>query len=318
LEDIFQQVAILRVVLAGGCLLALYAMKWMTVKQSFMVLAMGMIVFNLVIVIIGVLSSDLGEYTYQQGTILVIVYCCTLFQAPVKHSMLIVLGCCITYLVGILGFSSTGFVTVINNTLLFSTAGVLGMMAVYQREKYLKQYFLDSLVLRKQKQVANTRAMTDALTGLPNRYSLMRHLEIFHGRVPRQLLIMMLDVDNFKALNDEFGHAKGDSALKAISQTLKNIVVQEQGFMARYGGEEFIIFLEDVSFTHGQRICDLLVSEVAQEQYEGLPSITISLGAYYSSGEESSVSECIEVADQTLLQVKRDGKNHFKITQEQI
>lgn len=315
LSESFIEIAALRVIVASSCLLALWSLQWLTVRQSFAVVTVGMLAFNMMVVYVGVVAASYGVYTYQQGTILLIIYCCTLFQAPLTHSVLIVSGCSVTYFIGILGFSNTDPAVVLNIGMVFIIAAIMGVMSVMQREKYLKQHFMDNLQLEKQHQVANTQALTDALTGLPNRYSIMRRLESFKGYVPEGMLIMMIDVDNFKHLNDEYGHNIGDIALRELSDTLSSIIEEEQGYVARYGGEEFLVFMEEVSFTHGQRLCDLLVKTVESTDYVELPPITISLGAYYTTGRESSISECIERADQTLLAVKRSGKNHYKVSE---
>lgn len=313
LRDSFEYIAVLRLIVAGLSLAAVFSLKWLSVIQGFSVLAIGMLLFNAMVVYIGIISSSHGVFTYQQGTVLIIIYCCTLFQSPLLHSSLIVVGCTLTYLVGILGFSDTDIGIVVNNGMIFSTAAVLGILAVIQRERYLKQHFLDTLQLEKQNKVASNQALTDALTGLPNRYSIMTRLESYKGLVPERLLIMMIDVDNFKRLNDELGHGVGDVALTNLSKTLSECIEEEQGYIARYGGEEFLVFLENVSRTHGKKVCETLVKNVREAQFTGLPPITISLGGYYTTGLERTLSECIETADQTLLEVKREGKDNYKI-----
>lgn len=313
LSESFDQIAILRLSVATSCLLALMSLQWLSVAQSFAVVTIGMLAFNMMVVYVGVVAASYGVYTYQQGTILLIIYCCTLFQAPLLHSVLIVVGCSLTYFVGILGFTNTDPAVVLNIGMVFVIAAVMGIMSVMQREKYLKQHFLDTLQLEKQHQKANSQALTDALTGLPNRYSIMSRLESFRGAVPERMLIMMIDVDNFKKLNDELGHSVGDIALRELSSTLLEMIEQEEGYIARYGGEEFMVFLENVSLLHGRKVCEQLVEGVRKTEYAELPPITISLGAYYTSGLERTLSECIEMADQTLLEVKRNGKDHFKI-----
>lgn len=313
LSNSYEHIALIRILVAISCLLALFSLQWLSVKQSFALVTIGMLVFNGMVVYVGVVAASYGEYTYQLGTVLLIIYCCTLFQAPLSHSTFIVVGCTVTYFVGILGFSETDPAIVLNIGMVFVLAAIMGIMAVMQREKYLLQHFKDTLRLEKQSQFAHHQARTDALTGLPNRYSLMGYLESYKGLVPENMLMIMIDVDNFKQLNDQYGHAMGDQALQNIANSLKVIVDQEQGYLARYGGEEFIIFLENMSISHGRNICDILVKSISQSKYDELPKITISLGGYYSTGLESSISECIEVADQTLLDVKRSGKNAYKI-----
>lgn len=189
------------------------------------------------------------------------------------------------------------------------TAAILGLMAVMQREGYLIQFFQQSQVLKKKNKEVHKQALTDALTQLPNRFSLMSVLESYQGKVPSNMSIMMLDVDNFKKLNDDLGHTVGDLALKRVSSVLNECVSKEHGYIARYGGEEFIVFLENVSRSSAQEFADSLVSAVRNMPLDGLPPITVSLGAYVTKGQEQSISVCIEVADQELLRAKKTGKN---------
>src|SRR6202035_577700 len=81
-------------------------------------------------------------------------------------------------------------------------------------------------------------ALIDPLTGLYNQRYLMRHLHGLLGSQNRELAVLMIDVDHFKSVNDEFGHATGDKALRAIADVLRgNVRVFDS--VARYGGEEF-------------------------------------------------------------------------------
>lgn len=307
----FNLVAILRLSTVAICLVALWSMRGLSVRSAFWVISLGMLYYNAVVVYLGVLAADHGLYTYQQGTVLLIIYCCTLFQAPMLHSTLIVLGCCVTYLIGIIGFSVTSLPVILNNSFVFITAALLGIMAVMQRERYLAEHFMASIRLKKQQQAARNQALTDALTGLPNRYSIMSYLESYQGRVPANMLIMMIDVDNFKRLNDDLGHPVGDVALQQVADAMSQTVAEEQGYIARYGGEEFLVFLENVSHTRAEKAASALIDTVERIRHEALPPMTISLGAYYTCGQEHSISECIELADRALLDAKQAGKNRY-------
>ncbi len=216
-------------------------------------------------------------------------------------------------MVGISFFTDTRYEILLNNALVFGMAGVLGIMAVMQRERYIIDNFLQARQLKKQQAHASHQALTDALTRLPNRYALMRELEAYQGKVPVNMLVMMLDVDNFKRLNDTLGHKMGDIALKTISEKLALVNKEEQGFLARYGGEEFIMFMEGLSSTRIHSITKRILTEVNTIKVEGLPNITLSIGAYITQPQDSVMSECIEQADHALLEAKKSGKNcvHF-------
>ena len=316
LNDEFAHLVLLRGLLVAVCLVMLYVSHYTTMRMSFLLNSFGLCLFNALIVYFGIVAANTGNPgtdIYQQGTILVIIYACTLYQAPVKYTMVLCGFCWLSYVMGISIFTDTRFEILLNNALVFGMASVLGIMAVMQRERYIIDNFLQTKQLKKQQASARQQALTDALTQLPNRYALMRELETYQGQVPINMLVMMLDVDNFKRLNDTLGHKTGDMALKAISETLALVNKEEQGFLARYGGEEFIMFMEGLSSTRIHSITKRILTDISSMKIEGLPNITLSIGAYITQGQDNSISECIEQADHALLQAKQLGKNcvHF-------
>ena len=308
----FQLVATLRVSVIVFCLVLLWSSAYVSTGWAFLAIASGLVLYNAVIVYLGILAASHGLYTYQQGTVLIVIYCCTLFQAPLLHTGVITVLCCLSYIVGIILFSETDVVVILNNILMLVTATFLGLLAVAQREGYLVQHFLHAQGLKSLNKEVNKQALTDALTQLPNRFSIMNRLESYQGNVPSGLLIMMIDVDDFKKVNDVHGHAVGDRALKAVADVLKQRVDEEQGYIARYGGEEFLILLENVSRTSAEKMANNLIVVVSDIDTFDLPKLTVSIGAYVTTGFEQSISVCIEVADQELLGAKNNGKNQAR------
>jgi diguanylate cyclase (GGDEF)-like protein len=270
--------------------------------------------FNGVIVYIGIVAAEFGLYTYQSGTILIIIYTCTLMQAPLFTSIAIGLVSWFTYVIGHGLFAATDVGVIVNNAFVFGSALLLGAMSVIQREEYLEGNFMQAHELIIKRNTARKQALTDALTGLPNRYALMKKLEQYKGEVPKKMFVMMIDVDNFKKLNDEYGHNIGDLALQQIAKKLMQIIEKEDGFIARYGGEEFIIFIEHAKKDYPQKIGQQIVNQVADIRHDELPPMTISIGGYVTKKVESSIGECIVIADQALLQAKEQGKNRIVIS----
>ena len=319
LNEQFIYLASVRVLLVTVCLIMLYFSHYTSLKVSFLLNSFGLCLFNVLIVYFGIVAANTGSVgndMYQQGTILIILYACTLYQAPTKYTLVLCLFCWLSYVVGIAAFTDTHFTVLLNNALVFGMAGALGMMAVMQRERYMVDNFLQARQLKKQQASARQQALTDALTGLPNRYALMRELEAYQGKVPVNMLVMMLDVDNFKRLNDSLGHKMGDIALKGIADKLFLLSKEEQGFLARYGGEEFIMFMEDLSSTRIDSITKRILSEISGMSLTDLPNITLSIGAYITQSQDKSIGECIEKADHALLKAKKSGKNRVHFSQD--
>lgn len=152
-------------------------------------------------------------------------------------------------------------------------------------------------------------ASHDSLTSLYNRGYLMNHLNDLFSSTPTGTLAM-IDIDDFKKINDTHGHLVGDDALKFLSQTiLENI--EGLGIAARYGGEEMVLLFNE---TNLQKACDTLenikksVENTFYAQYNF--KLTFS-GGIVNINQFSDLDKMIEAADNLLYQAKRNGKNQF-------
>lgn len=311
LKEHFSHIASIRISVVGTLVVAALFIQRMSVTQAYVVLSTAVIAYNTVVVYVGILAANNGLDTYQQGTVLMIIYCCTLFQAPVALTAFITTMCWVSYIIGITQFSTASASVIFNNTIVFFIASCLGLLSVAHRERYLLGYFISSQRLKEQELQTKQQALKDALTQLPNRLSIMKRLESYELTIPNQTLVMMADVDNFKKLNDQYGHKHGDMALKLIAETLKETLKPYNSFVSRYGGEEFLIILENIDSKETQAIGNVLVSAINSLNHPELPDMSISIGGYLTQGTESSINECIERADQTLLKAKSEGKNRF-------
>lgn len=311
LGDHFNHIATIRISVVATCVIAALFIQHMSLNMAYMVLSISVLAYNTVVVYMGILAANNGLDTYQQGTVLIIIYCCTLFQAPVMLTAFITTVCWLSYVFSITQYSTASVSVIFNNTIVFFIASCLGLLSVAHRERYLLGYFLSSQRLKEQELQSKEQAFKDALTELPNRLSIIQKLESYDLAIPKNTLVMMGDVDNFKKLNDQYGHKHGDLALKLIAQALRDTLKSYNSFVSRYGGEEFLIILENIDSEETQAIGDLLVAAIAQVKHPDLPSMSISIGGYLTHGNETSINECIERADQTLLKAKAEGKNRF-------
>ncbi|MNZ83522.1 Response regulator PleD [compost metagenome] len=160
------------------------------------------------------------------------------------------------------------------------------------------------------------KALTDPLTGLPNRAGLDERLELEMERWQRyggDLLLAVLDVDHFKRINDEFGHLAGDKVLKIIATELAKRL-RRTDFIARYGGEEFVMLLPSTSLENGQQLLEALRNAIADcpFHFRGKRlAITCSAGlAQFNPGDRSET--VFERADQALYRAKRSGRNRLE------
>lgn len=154
---------------------------------------------------------------------------------------------------------------------------------------------------------------TDGLTGLYNRrYWQLRAGEEFERsrRTQRPAVLIMLDIDYFKRINDQYGHSVGDEVLRGISHILQTHL-RSIDILGRYGGEEFAVVLPDMNFTNAGDMSERLrkVVENASFGSNGQLKCTISLGVAQLRPGISSIEEWINSADEALYNAKSQGRN---------
>ena len=157
---------------------------------------------------------------------------------------------------------------------------------------------------------------TDHLTGLYNRQTFDGFFELKFSQAIRQvkkMSLVMLDIDNFKNINDSYGHPVGDECIKAVAEYLRQTNLRKDDFVARYGGEEFVIILfnTDISLAKeiSQRICYGL-SQIKLSAGQNKIVLTASFGvAELIYNHVDNTSELLKLADDALYQAKALGKN---------
>jgi diguanylate cyclase (GGDEF)-like protein len=153
-----------------------------------------------------------------------------------------------------------------------------------------------------------SQAQTDALTGALNRRGLMQHLEHLHDRSrhgAHEHVLMMVDVDHFKAINDEHGHAVGDHVLKWVAQNLRD-GLRGGDVVARWGGEEFCILLPRTRLAEARSLAERLTFRIAST---GTPRVTVSIGVAEARAASEEAEETIRRADEALYRAKASGRN---------
>lgn len=157
------------------------------------------------------------------------------------------------------------------------------------------------------------QAFRDPLTGAGNRIALndnlVREMELSrrHGY---QLSLLMLDLDHFKAINDNFGHIIGDEILKAVVEKIKDCIRQTD-ICFRYGGEEFVVLLNNAHIADARLIAERIrmsISEMFMQTEKGPLQVTISTGLAVLEDKDSGIN-LIDRADKALYQAKNSGRN---------
>jgi diguanylate cyclase (GGDEF)-like protein len=155
-------------------------------------------------------------------------------------------------------------------------------------------------------------AYLDGLTGIFNRrYFELRVVEEIERvrRFGSGMGVIMIDIDQFKRLNDEFGHLLGDEVLRQVSSILHQ-QVRRLDVVCRYGGEEFVVLLAQTSPQHSLQVAEKLLRMVENWQFPGVPRpVTISAGAANYPEHGSTRDELVEAADRALYAAKQAGRN---------
>jgi diguanylate cyclase (GGDEF)-like protein len=161
--------------------------------------------------------------------------------------------------------------------------------------------------------------ITDALTGIYNRRHLfnLAESEIARSkRYQRPLGIIMIDIDHFKVVNDNYGHLTGDQVLFYMARRVKG-ELRAHDFVGRYGGEEFAVVLPETDLQSTVHVAERLRERVAEEAFRTDKEkihLTISLGVNCLNGEQDmSVERLLDEADQALYQAKRLGRNRTEV-----
>jgi diguanylate cyclase (GGDEF)-like protein len=159
------------------------------------------------------------------------------------------------------------------------------------------------------------RTLHDILTGLPNRRLLVDRIDraMAAAKRGRRTAVMLLDVDYFKSINDNMGHAAGDEVLKSVAARLSDCI-RETDTVARLGGDEFALLLSDGdsdAITVASRIIEVMQSPV---DVEGKPvTIGVSIGIAHPPRDGNTTDEILKAADIALYKAKRNGRGKFAL-----
>ena len=156
-------------------------------------------------------------------------------------------------------------------------------------------------------------SQTDPLTGLANRRAIEARLAVEIQRAARfnhSLTIGLIDIDDFKLVNDQFGHTAGDSVLRRVAALLER-ELRAIDVVGRYGGEEFLMILPETDLA-GAAVASERALSAIREGFAGYGyghPMTVSIGLASFAEHGRSAPELLEAADAVLYQAKREGKN---------
>jgi diguanylate cyclase (GGDEF)-like protein len=171
-------------------------------------------------------------------------------------------------------------------------------------------------------ELVSEQAVTDELTGLPNNRAFREAVEKEAARAARfrhDLSLVILDLDDFKQINDTHGHLQGDAVLRAVGRILN---AESRGIdePARYGGEEFVVALPETDAQGALEVAERIRTRIANEAVsrvdgDGEIRVTASLGTATMPAVGAEVSQLIAAADAALYLAKREGKNQVRVAE---
>ena len=198
----------------------------------------------------------------------------------------------------------------IMNSVIFLITGML--LSIFTANIKLNDFIFQKAI--------KTERDTDGLTGLLNKSSMMREIRKSMTNAPENGILVMLDVDDFKRINDSYGHVVGDFVISGIARCL-NSSFRNSDIIGRFGGDEFVVFMP---FTHDVVIAQSRVKKVLSLMAETieLPNendkVTGSFGIAVCSEFGDTYDDLFRKADYALYQAKSGGKNQFSVYESMI
>ena len=211
-----------------------------------------------------------------------------------------------------------------------AVVSVMEQLMAHRKERQRQQFAVlaDKLKnLGRELEDARRESALDPLTGLANRKAfdeyISRSIEL-HSLLGQPASLMMIDVDNFKGINDQFGHPAGDTALRQVANVLSKTFLRRVDFVCRYGGDEFAVILQETAIGNAQLLAERLRRQVQELRPIELPPppagqpvdpdapaaplLTLSIGVTeLSVGDDASA--WVKRADGALYQSKRAGRD---------
>ncbi|MBK4737363.1 GGDEF domain-containing protein [Noviherbaspirillum pedocola] len=186
-------------------------------------------------------------------------------------------------------------------TFAFSTVGLtLGFILMVNRALHSKLEYL---------------ASRDHMTGAYRRDAFMQRLDDEIAAAERQckpLALLMMDLDNFKSINDRYGHTVGDHVIRDFADKLTH-ELRHNDCVGRYGGEEFIVLLPHTGEVDAKAIAERIRDAAAQHTHGDIPAYTVSIGLALLSPPTSGAQALIDAADKAMYMAKQAGKNKVEI-----
>jgi diguanylate cyclase (GGDEF)-like protein len=267
----------------------------------------------------------------------ILVYVLIYFILGMKPKFVLVIGIsagCLAMLIAYLQTANYDFVWYSNEEIwrYFYYVGLINFIGYVvshanvakDRENFLQARLLalDKAEAERMGKELERLSREDPMTGLANRRFFNERMDSEWERAHRSgepISLIFVDIDNFKAYNDHYGHLKGDDALIAVAHTLQQVLTRSTDVAARYGGEEFIVLLPNTPIAGARAVAERILLTVDELNIEHKKSktekfVTVSIGVstYSIHDEEISISDFIHQADEAVYKAKSAGRHRIR------
>jgi diguanylate cyclase (GGDEF)-like protein len=292
---------------------AMYVSAYLALKRRKSQLA-AILIFTEVVVHVGLgvvlIGWDSGFHYYL--LLFIPAFCLTGSRRIAISALLILFGYYVS--LSLLTWASNPIQPI--NSVALNFVHIFNLSVVFSLFSYLSFFYLGTV--QKAQKKLHEMATTDPLTTLYNR----RHLGFLADMAverakenKKALCIMLIDIDHFKAVNDNYGHDVGDSVLVCVADILKS-KMRKEDIISRWGGEEFLVILPNLSANEAKASAERVQAELAA--FDWASKVGISLKTTLSAGisyykEKENLSEAIARADHALYQSKANGRNRIEV-----
>jgi diguanylate cyclase len=259
-----------------------------------------------------------AAHQYYAGVLVVILFGYTLAMLNFVHGSLVAAALILVHGAAVLWLGIPEKV-VVSNLFFLISASLVGMIGAYMVERHRRRLFCQRLELERLSRELEHQAIRDPLTGLHNRREMEARLREVQGMAARYDLpaaTALIDLDDFKRVNDEAGHAVGDRFLRTFAVQV-TAEIRETDHAFRYGGDEFLVIFPNTTLKDARPIAKRLVGagkRVAAEFGMAEHGVGCSVGLAQIRPEDD---DCLERVDQALYAAKRAGRGRIVVVDDE-
>ncbi|WP_394130445.1 GGDEF domain-containing protein [Shewanella maritima] len=327
LDEHFEQAVLIRVVLSICCISAMLYFKKQNPKYLDVVELILICLIYWSLMYIGQLAMAQNDYNYQLGGVLVMAYVAALSRMPFAFSFISLSYMMLLYWLMIAPDRlAMNYDAEVDRLSIYFGLYCFGLIASIRRDsetnkayEQYRQIRRHQLHLKASRRDLADQAVTDPLSKLRNRHYFSQQASAVEKHAKQNqypISVLMIDIDNFKIINDSYGHPFGDEVIQQVAKVIQRHCSVLTDMNIRYGGEEFLSVFIRLSQDELATLANLLIDDVAKLQLS-MPDVqvTVSIGGASAQARSSSLNNLIIRADNALYRAKEEGKNCLRMSQ---